>query len=269
MAFFVDQLGRSIELVNTPTRIISLVPSQTELLFDLGLEAEVMGITKFCIHPKHWHQTKTAIGGTKQLHIDKIRQLKPHLIIANKEENVREQVEELAKEFPVWISDVSNFETALSMIDGIAQITKRQLQGKKILDQIKHNFSSLPTNNQKPRACYLIWKDPYMSVGGDTFINEMLHYAGFQNIFEHKNRYPQVTIEEIKSKNCKVLLLASEPYPFKQKNVEELQTFLPGVEIILVDGEMFSWYGSRLLKAASYFHQLQNQVLSLKHATGS
>jgi ABC-type Fe3+-hydroxamate transport system substrate-binding protein len=269
MAFFVDQLGRSIELVNTPTRIISIVPSQTELLFDLGLESEVVGITKFCVHPKHWDQTKTIIGGTKQLHIHKIQQLIPHLIIANKEENVREQVEELAKEFPVWISDVNDFETALSMIDGIAEITNHQLKGKEILDQIKLNFSSLVVSNQKPGACYLIWKDPYMSVGGDTFINDMLHFAGFQNIFENRNRYPQVTIEEIKTKNCQVLLLASEPYPFKQQHVEELQTFLPGVEIVLVDGEMFSWYGSRLLKAASYFHQLQNQVLSLKHARGS
>lgn len=269
MAFFVDQLGRRIELLKPPNRIISLVPSQTELLFDLGLDQQVIGITKFCVHPENWFRTKTRIGGTKEVHLDKIRELSPDLIIANKEENIREQIEVLAKEFPVWISDVNNLESALSMIDTIGQITNRQYQAKEILDHIQLNFSQLPIINKKLKTCYLIWRDPYMTVGGDTFIDNMLQYAGFQNIFENQKRYPVVTIEEMKTANCQLLLLSSEPYPFKKIHVEELQILLPDTKIILADGEMFSWYGSRLIKAPAYFEQLQNQVLSLKHARGS
>jgi len=269
MALYVDQLGRNIELLRPPDRIVSLVPSQTELLFDLDLDQQVVGITKFCVHPENWFRTKTRIGGTKEVHLDKIRDLAPDLIVANKEENIRDQIEELAKEFPVWTSDVNNLDTALSMIQAIGEITNRERQAKEILDKIQLNFSQLPIIPQKPSSCYLVWRDPYMTVGGDTFINNMLQYAGFPNIFENKNRYPEVTIEEIKNANCQLILLSSEPYPFKQKHVEDLQTFLPETKIILVDGEMFSWYGSHLLKAPAYFQQLQNQVLSLKHARRS
>ena len=274
MAFYVDQLGRNIELVNIPKRIISLVPSQTELLFDLGLDEEVIGITKFCVHPRQWFKTKTRIGGTKQLHPDKIKELQPDLVIANKEENVQKQIEELAKDFPVWISDVNNLDDALDMIESIGRITGKQSKAKRITDQIKEKFTQLQPVKSKLKACYLIWKDPYMTIGGDTFINDMLKHSGFQNIFFHKTRYPEVSIGELQSRwlsgtDCQLLLLSSEPFPFKQKHIDELQPLLPNTKIILVDGEMFSWHGSRLLKAASYFQQLQNQVLSLTHARGT
>ena len=112
MPNFIDQTGQIVFIKDGPQRIISLVPSQTELLADLGLDQEVIGITKFCVHPNHWLKTKTRVGGTKQLDIELIRSLKPDLIIGNKEENVREQVEELRTEFPTWISDVNSPETA-------------------------------------------------------------------------------------------------------------------------------------------------------------
>lgn len=269
MAFYIDQLERIVEIRQTPKRIISLVPSQTELLFDLGLDEEVIGITKFCIHPEHWFRTKTRVGGTKQLHLNKIKELQPDLIIANKEENVREQVEELEKDFPVWISDVNNLTDAFEMINSVGEIVGKEIQAQKIADRIKEAFSQLQTLNSKPQTCYLIWKDPYMTVGGDTFINDMLGQAGFQNIFKSEHRYPEITIEDLQKLNCEALLLSSEPFPFKQKNVDELQAMLLDTKILLVDGEMFSWYGSRLLKAPLYFEQLQNQVLSLKHARGT
>jgi ABC-type Fe3+-hydroxamate transport system substrate-binding protein len=272
MPLYIDQLERKIEINKTPLRIISLVPSQTELLFDLGLDQEVIGITKFCIHPKHWFKTKTRIGGTKQLNLEKIKALQPDLIIANKEENIQSQIEELAKNFPVWVSDVNNLNDALEMIESIGEITNKQTQAQKIINQIKKGFSDLSLSaferrtGGKLQTCYLIWKDPYMTIGGDTFINDMLNHAGFQNIFSSQERYPQLTIEELQTVNCQLWLLSSEPFPFKQNHAEALQSLLPKTKIILVDGEMFSWYGSRLLKAPSYFQQLQNQVLSLSHA---
>lgn len=257
---YIDQLARAIELNQPPKRIVSLVPSQTELLFDLGLNEEVIGITKFCIHPKQWFQSKTRVGGTKQLHPEKIKQLRPDLIIANKEENVQEQIEELAKDFPVWISDVNNLNDALEMINSIGEITGKSTEAKKIIDQITENFSQLPTSNPKFLSCYLIWKDPYMTIGGDTFISNLLHRAGFENGFASQLRYPSISIEQLQTVNCQLLLLSSEPFPFKQKHVAELQSLLPQTKILLVDGEMFSWYGSRLIKAPQYFRQLQNQL---------
>lgn len=268
MPTYTDQLERTIELKQIPQRIISLVPSQTELLFDLGLDEEIIGITKFCVHPEHWFKTKTRVGGTKQLHIEKIKQLQPDLIIANKEENVQQQIEELANHFPVWVSDVNNLNNAIKMIESIGEIINKQFKAKQIADQIKESFSSL-TMNYNLKTCYLIWKDPYMTVGGDTFINDMLNRAGFQNMFSPQTRYPEVTIEQLGAGNCQLLLLSSEPFPFKQKHINKLHPLLPQAEIILVDGEMFSWYGSRLLKAPAYFQQLQNQVLSLTHARGT
>lgn len=262
MQQFTDQLGRIIELNKQPKRIVSLVPSQTELLYDLGLENEVVGITKFCVHPEKWFRTKMRVGGTKQLHINKIKELQPDLIIANKEENVQEQVEELAKNFAVWTSDLNDLKSALVMIASIGELTGKQQKAKEIFDAIGKRFTSLKleTKNPKFRTCYLIWKEPYMSVGGDTFINDMLKHAGFENIFSNKTRYPEVTISELNTENCELLLLSSEPFPFKQKHIDELQSLLPDTKIILVDGEMFSWYGSRLLQAPSYFQHLRQQI---------
>ncbi|HTM92635.1 MAG TPA: helical backbone metal receptor, partial [Flavisolibacter sp.] len=248
MPLYTDQLERTLELKQIPKRIVSLVPSQTELLFDLGLNEEVVGITKFCVHPEHWFRTKTRIGGTKQLHLEKIKELQPDLIIANKEENVREQIEELANYFPVWISDVNNLNDTLEMIVSIGKLTNKSSQAKEMAAQINESFNQLQTPNSKLPTCYLIWNDPYMTIGGDTFINDMLQQSGFQNIFEDQKRYPEISIQQLQSVDCQLLLLSSEPYPFKQKHVDELQPLLPNTKIILVDGEMFSWYGSRLLK---------------------
>jgi ABC-type Fe3+-hydroxamate transport system substrate-binding protein len=270
MANYTDQLGRTIELSQPPKRIISLVPSQTELLFDLGLEDEVVGITKFCVHPDHWLQYKTKIGGTKQLNTDLIDVLQPDLVIANKEENVREQVESIEKKFPVWISDIYNLESALDMIVAIGEMVDRKISAASMVTSIAEKFVSLQTGLTKRfRTAYFIWKEPFMVAGANTFINDMMQRCGFDNIFSSRLRYPAVTIEDINSLNCELLLLSSEPYPFKEKHINELQAFLPRTTIILADGEMFSWYGSRLLKAPAYFKQLQNQVLSLSHARGT
>jgi ABC-type Fe3+-hydroxamate transport system substrate-binding protein len=236
------------------------VPSQTELLFDLGLNNQVTGITKFCVHPKEWFCSKKKVGGTKDIKIDTIHQLKPDLIIANKEENVKEQIEELANHYPVWISDVNNLDDAYEMINQIGLITGKQQQANEMISHIKKNFTQLETQNSKPETCYLIWQNPYMTIGGDTFIHSMLEIAGFTNIFKTKIRYPEVTITELQTMNCELLLLSSEPFPFKQKHIDELQTQLPKTRVLLVDGEMFSWYGSHLLRAPAYFAELQSQL---------
>lgn len=260
MSDYIDQTGRTISIQSPPKRIISLVPSQTELLHSIGLNEEVAGITKFCIHPPEWFKTKTRIGGTKMLNMEAIHELQPDLIIANKEENVKEQVSALADKYPVWISDVNDPASAYEMITAIGAFCGKEDRSTAIINQIKKNFASLPSlvrSKETRSACYLIWRDPYMTIGGDTFIDKMLEIAGFENIYRSAARYPEISIDELRSGNCKYLLLSSEPYPFKQKHIEELQQELPGVNILLVDGEMFSWYGSRMLHAAGYFLQLR------------
>jgi len=260
MHIFSDQTGRSITLEKTPERIISIVPSQTELLYDLGLDKEVAGITKFCVHPESWFKTKTRVGGTKQLKMEIIHKLRPDLIIANKEENVKEQVEELEKHYPVWISDVKKMQDARYMIQGVGKITGKERKANDLIIRIDNAFSKLEIPNPRPKTAYLIWQNPYMTAGGDTFIHTMLDAAGFENIFADKFRYPEITLEDLLVADCKLLLLSSEPFPFKQKHINELQPQMPGTKIILVNGEMFSWYGSRLLKAPFYFQKLQQQV---------
>jgi ABC-type Fe3+-hydroxamate transport system substrate-binding protein len=256
MPSFTDQTGRFITLQSIPKRIVSLVPSLTELLFYFGLDTEVVGITKFCIHPQSWFRNKTRVGGTKHVSMDVIHSLQPDLIIANKEENVKEQVEELARHYPVWVSDVNNLEGACEMIECLGEILGKEKTARDLVSEIRDGFNKLNVFASIP-AAYLIWRNPYMSVGTDTFIYDMLLRCGFTSII-NKDRYPQVSIEELRM--CEVLLLSSEPFPFSQKHIDELQPHLPGVKIILVDGEMFSWYGSRLLQAPAYFKQLRENL---------
>lgn len=258
-----DQLNRTLIFKNYPGRIISLVPSQTELLYDLGLREEVVGITKFCIHPEEWFDSKTRIGGTKNLNLKKIQSLKPDLIIANKEENEESQINTLMKEFPVWISDIRKLEDALVMIEEISCIVNKKKKGVDLINKIILKFETLKAKKKKLISCaYLIWKNPIMTVGSDTFISEMMNYAGFQNVFSGKERYPQVTINDLKNVNPDVVFLSSEPYPFKEKEVSEFKKLMPVSEIVLVDGEMFSWYGSRLLKSPSYFSKVRGRIKS-------
>lgn len=256
---FTDQLGRTIQINYPPKIIISLVPSQTELLFDLGLNEEVVGITKFCIHPKDKFKITTKIGGTKKLNIEKIRSLKPDLIIGNKEENEQQQIEILMHEFPVWMSDIYNLDDALNMITAVGDLVGKQEASMSMAKKIASNFEVLELEfSKKPirKVAYFIWKDPYMLAGTQTFIHEMLKYSGLENVI-NLNRYPAISESEWNNLNPDVVFLSSEPYPFKDKHLTYFQNVWPNAKVKLVDGEMFSWYGSRLLKSADYFKTLK------------
>jgi ABC-type Fe3+-hydroxamate transport system substrate-binding protein len=261
MAIYTDQTGNRISITAPPQRIVSLVPSQTELLYDLGLEAQVAGITKFCIRPRHWFRSKKRIGGPKSVDIAAIQAMQPDLILANKEENLRDEIDALAANFPVWVSDVGNLEQALQMIAMVGELTGTLVKARSINDLIRHRFANSSMQLQSSRAAYLIWQEPYMTVGNDTFIHAMMEHCGFVNIFGEQQRYPVITIDDICNSGCEYLLLSSEPFPFKQQHADALQALLPGVKIILVNGEMFSWYGSRLLQAPAYFEDLLKQQL--------
>ena len=250
-----------------PQKIISLVPSISELLYELNLAKETVGITKFCIHPSIWYHTKEKIGGTKNLQIEKIKCLQPDLIIANKEENTKEQVEILSGLFPVYLTDVNNYEEAIKMIEDVGKITSRVADAVQLTKVIQSGFNLIKKPFKQIKTVYFIWKDPYMSVGGDTFINDMMSRLGLQNIFGHYKRYPEVTLQNVISAKPQLILLSSEPYPFRQKHITEIQAYLPNTKILLVDGEMFSWYGSRMKYMPEYFNNLLTEI-SEKHAFG-
>lgn len=259
---FTDQLGRSVTVNFPPKRIVSLVPSQTEFLYDLGLDAEIIGQTLFCIHPKNKHKTKTIIGGTKNLKLDIIAQLKPDLIIGNKEENEQKQIEYLMHHYPVWMSDIYTLDDAYYMMKKLGEVVGKPEAANQIVSQIRLNFNDLQLfDNQNNKAAYFIWRNPYMVAANHTFINHLLQKLNFNNVFANNlERYPQVTNEDLVIANPDFIFLSSEPYPFKDKHIAELQQLLPKAKILLVDGEMFSWYGSRLLHSASYFGQLLAQL---------
>jgi ABC-type Fe3+-hydroxamate transport system substrate-binding protein len=254
-------MGNELQLAVPPKRIVSLVPSQTELLFDLGLKDEVVGITKFCIHPKEWFQTKVRVGGTKKVNFEKIRSLAPDLIIANKEENTQQEIEDLQKEFPVWISDIQNLPQALEMIGSIGELTGKQEAANRIVDLAERSFTGLAGQCSKKRVLYLIWQQPYMSVNQNTFIHDMLDRCGFKNVCEtFTDRYPEITAETIVELQPDLIFLSSEPFPFGEKHATEFRLQFPEIKTRLVDGEFFSWYGSRLVQAGSYFSDLHKEI---------
>ncbi len=252
-----DQTEHTIELKDKPKRIISIVPSQSELLWDLGLKKELVGITKFCVHPNEMFRSIERVGGTKKLDLDKIRLLKPDLIIGNKEENEQTQIEELRKEFPVWMSDIYDLSDAFDMITSIAEITHTENKAEQLIKIIKNNFEKLDLKKCKgKKVAYFIWYDPFMAAAKNTFIDHLIERLGMVNVFAYLTRYPNVNAAQIKGAEPDYIFLSSEPFPFTEKHIRELKQISPASEVILVDGEMFSWYGSRLQYAPAYFESL-------------
>ena len=235
-------------------------PAITEALVDLGLnENEVVGRTKFCIHPAEKVKNVPVIGGTKNININKIRSLQPDLILANKEENVKEQVQALMDDFKVTVTNVENIEDNYYLLKNLGQLLSKedraQLFNLKIYDVLNQ-----AKTQSKIKTAYLIWKNPYMTIGSDTFIHKILAEIGFENIFGNRKRYPEITTEDLAGAD--LIMLSSEPFPFKEKHLEELQAFYPNKKIMIVDGEAFSWYGTHIAKCGEYFKELIQEVNS-------
>ncbi|WP_435263781.1 ABC transporter substrate-binding protein [Tenacibaculum sp. nBUS_03] len=260
----IDQINRTVTLKTTPKRIISLVPSQTELLVDLGLEDFLVGVTKFCIHPKHLKKNKVIVGGTKNIKINTIKELKPDIILCNKEENTKEIVEECEKIATTHVSDIFTLNDTKKLIKQYGTIFNRKNEALNILNKLNfeiRSFNNFIKEKDYKKVAYFIWRKPWMVAGNNNFINHLLSLNKFSNIYINKERYPEIDITKIQQEgNPDLILLSSEPYPFKEQHVFEIQEHVQQSKIIFVDGEMFSWYGSRLLKAFNYFKQLHNRI---------
>jgi len=261
---YTDQLNRKIEIVTPPKRIVSLVPSQTELLVDLGLANRIVGVTKFCVHPTEIRKDKVVVGGTKQIDVLKIRALSPDIILCNKEENTKGIVTTLEQEFTVHVSDIFSIEDTIELIQQYGELFDVQMSAKALISKIiteKSSFEDAIKSFPKKRVAYFIWKKPWMVAANHTFINHILSLNNFINVFEDRNRYPEIdddTLQTIENLDC--ILLSSEPYPFSEKHIDNLQSLCPNAKILLVDGEFFSWPGSRLTKAFAYFKTLHKKL---------
>jgi len=260
-----DQLGRKLHFETRPTRIVSLVPSITELLIDMGLESEVVGRTLFCIHPERIKQSIPQIGGTKTLKIEKIKELAPTIIIANKEENTMVQIEELASLFPVYISDIKTIDEAFAFISDMGVLFNLSHPCNEIKQGIQNLLNHLQSISKSGlKVAYLIWKEPLMAVAGDTYIHALLKHLNWENVFENsKERYPQTSVEELNHLGADLVLLSSEPFPFRAKHQDQFIQEGLRAKTVLVDGELFSWYGSRLLHVAEHFTRCIHQINAL------
>lgn len=261
-----DPTGHTIEMAGAPMRIASWVPSQTEYLVDLGLRDRIVGVTKFCIHPSDVLTRENNIGGTKKIWREKLLELQPDLVIANKEENTLEDVQWAREHFPTYTTDVVDIPSALSMLQDLANLCGVPEKGYAWVEKIESGFQSLalsakatkaPTQDfTKMTTLYLIWKNPYMAAGTNNFIHSVMQRSGFTNAIE-KPRYPEISVDEINALRPQLIFLSSEPFPFSEKHIEELKSQLDyEAKIFIVDGEMFSWYGSRLAQTPTYLKKL-------------
>lgn len=229
-------------------RIISLVPSLTELLIDLGLGNQLVGRTRFCVHPKEKVEKVPIVGGTKNPRLDKIHEISPDLIIANKEENRPEDITALQDDFEIRLTDIATIEDALITIHEFGRLFRVVDKANQLITDIQKRLDERP-DEAELRTAYMIWKDPWMTVGHDTYIHDVMKHWNLTNVFGGESRYPKIDLEELKTHNPDLILLSSEPYPFQEKHMKEVQEICPATRVLLVEGEWFSWYGSQMKRA--------------------
>lgn len=260
-----DQLNRELNILNTPKRIVSLVPSLTELLFDLGLEEQIVGLTKFCVHPYHLKQTKTIVGGTKKIKLDVIKDLKPDIILCNKEENTEEIVNSCNEISIVYVSNIFTLDDVFDLIKQYGLIFSCRTEASKISQKLKfkiNDFKNFVNSYDSKTVAYFIWRNPWMAAGNNTFINHLLELNKFDNIYKNKERYPEIQLKKIRLEgDPEIVFLSSEPYPFKEEHAFEVGRCTHHAKTVFVDGELFSWYGSRLLKSFDYFKKLHQRIV--------
>ena len=240
-------------------KIISLVPSLTELIIDLGLADRLIGRTRFCIHPAEVVDDIAIIGGTKNPNIEKIKALEPDFILANKEENRQKDIEELEKEHYVHLTDIDTIEDALAAINEIGALLGAKEKADDLVQQINNTLSH-KADYEPLRTAYFIWKEPWMVAGSSTYIHEIMKEWNLENIFSNQSRYPEIDLSVLKDKSPDLIILSSEPYPFKEKHIAEVQKFCPNSQIVLLDGEWFSWYGSRMVHSFKALNEWRKGV---------
>lgn len=255
-----DGRGRSLTTPSPPQRILSLVPSTTETLFDLGCGDRVVGCTRFCVRPAEQVAELPKVGGTKDVDPERVSALRPDLILANCEENTREIFEALDSVAPLWAPLPRTVDEALSDLLHTGELIHATAQAQDWHRRIQTARADLraATPGHRFSYAYLIWRSPFMTVSDDTFIASMLAETGGLNVFgEHPDRFPTTSATEIASLQPDLVLLSSEPFPFRDRHRQELHraTGLPLERLRYIDGELASWHGTRMLRAFASFAQ--------------
>jgi ABC-type Fe3+-hydroxamate transport system substrate-binding protein len=239
-------------------RIVSLVPSTTELLCALGLADALVGVTVYCVEPREVVRTKTRVGGEKDPDLDTIRALAPDLVVANIEENLREHVEALrAAGLHVWVTFPRSVAESLAMIRELGEVTGAVDAARALLADLEALYVDVRARLAGRRATpvfYPIWREPWMTIGGDTYIHDVLATCGGVNVFGEHERYPTITLDDVAARSPEVVLLPDEPFRFRRAHLREFDPYpaMPAVRdgrLHLVDGKRFSWHGPRLAEA--------------------
>jgi ABC-type Fe3+-hydroxamate transport system substrate-binding protein len=267
MPNFIDASGRSLTLDEPPERIVSLVPSLTEALFAFGLKANIAGVTRFCVEPAD-AMSKPKVGGTKNVAADAVRALEPDLVLANVEENTRDDVEALiAAGLPVFVTYPRTVAGAIAELRQLSEMTGSAEEAAPIIDQAERELRCAEAANgfRRPLRTFCpIWRSPWMTIGPDTYMHDFLRVCGADNIYGGaSDRYPAVDLREVGARRPEVVLLPDEPYPFAPKHVPEVIEVLGDVRIYLVDGKSLCWYGPRIGPALAEIQKLlwgQNAV---------
>jgi ABC-type Fe3+-hydroxamate transport system substrate-binding protein len=258
---FTDHLDRNVTLVDSPQRIVCLCPSLTETLFAIGAGDRVVGRTRYCIHPEAGVADVATVGGTKKVDVEAVAALEPDLVIAEKEENTQAEVDALGSRWPVFVTDVVDFSSALRAVEDLGELVGCARAASRLTERIRAKFDLIQPLSPPIRAAYFIWRHPTRTAGGETYINAVLGRCGFENVCAGiAGRYPEVTIESLLDLGVALVLLSSEPFPFDEGHAREMKGLLPGVEVITVDGEMFCWYGARMIRAAEYLRGLVRRL---------
>lgn len=235
-----DALGRMFAFSEPPRRVVSLVPSLTETLFDLGAGDGVVAVTDFCIFPEGLDVPR--VGGTKNPRVEEIRLLRPDLVHMNLEENLRRHAEAIGGFAPVFVSEPKNVADVIGLIETLGVIHRRPERASELAEVLRVERDSLP---RRPFtfACP-IWKAPWMWCGGDTYVSALIEAAGGSNVVGDRTRYPQAGLEEILSLRPDVVFLPDEPYAFAAGDAAEIS----GPRVIgPFPGHLFTWHGSRTI----------------------
>ena len=263
---FRDASGVTVSLPAPPRRIVSLIPSITEILFALGLNDAVAACTIFCTQPPEGVATKTRVGGEKNPKLDLIRALEPDLVVANVEENVREHIETLrAWGIPVYVTYPRTVADGIRLVRDLGMVTGAAERGAEIAAALEARLAEIRegrTHRTRARVFCAIWRNPYMTINGDTYVHDMLAVCGGDNVFAGlPTRYPEVSLAGVASARPDVILLPDEPYRFRRAHVADFSPYpeIPAMRhgrIHLVDGKLLSWYGPRIERALAILPDL-------------
>ena len=263
-----DALGDELRLGGPAKRIVSLVPSISESLIELGAGGTLVGITNYCVHPAAAVASIAKVGGTKGFAFDKIAALTPDLIIANKEENRKHHIDKLRESYPVFVTYPRTVGEAIDMVGDLGTLTGTVERAQAFAAAYQEIISRGPPGQHAAplRTACLIWRDPWMAAGPGTYMSDLLETVGFQIVFtDDDGRYPETTLEAIIERTPQVIILPDEPYEFAEKDQKDVERVLVEkghrARVVLMDGSYLTWFGTRTLPGLRYLHGLRRELL--------